>query len=161
LEFKQEFTPQFLKTVSAFANYDGGNIIFGITDSGQIVGIDDPENDCLKIENSINDSLDPVPRFTLDNDSETATITLVVYPGELTPYLYRGKAYKRSSTSTVEVDRYEYGKLVLKGLNTTFDALESSEQDLTFNSLEKAFVDKIGLESLDRNVLITLELLNA
>ena len=30
LEFKESITKSFLKTVSAFSNYDGGEIIFGI-----------------------------------------------------------------------------------------------------------------------------------
>ena len=32
LEYKEALTKQYLKTVSAFSNYDGGNIIFGISD---------------------------------------------------------------------------------------------------------------------------------
>ena len=34
LEFKSDITNTFLKTVSAFANYEGGQIIFGVTDEG-------------------------------------------------------------------------------------------------------------------------------
>ena len=36
LEFKESITKSFLKTVSAFSNYDGGEIIFGIDDDGNI-----------------------------------------------------------------------------------------------------------------------------
>ncbi len=34
LEFKETITNTFLKTVSAFSNYDGGTILFGIDDNG-------------------------------------------------------------------------------------------------------------------------------
>ena len=34
LEWKEYVTNTFLKTVSAFANYDGGRILFGIDDNG-------------------------------------------------------------------------------------------------------------------------------
>ena len=34
LEFKEEITNSFLKTVSAFSNYGGGSIVFGIRDDG-------------------------------------------------------------------------------------------------------------------------------
>lgn len=37
------------KSVSAFANTFGGALIFGISDAGQIVGLDDPEGDAEKI----------------------------------------------------------------------------------------------------------------
>ena len=39
LEFKESITKSFLKTVSAFSNYDGGEIIFGIDDDGNINGL--------------------------------------------------------------------------------------------------------------------------
>lgn len=65
IEFKQEFTPSFLKTVSAFANYDDGEIIFGISDDGEVVGIKNIDQLKLAIENAINDTIEPRPIFTL------------------------------------------------------------------------------------------------
>lgn len=44
IEFKSEFTKGFLKTVSAFANYDGGEILFGVNDDGDVVGVGDSKN---------------------------------------------------------------------------------------------------------------------
>ena len=52
LEFKATISNTFLKTVSAFANYDGGSILFGVNDNGEAVGISDIEQKCLDIENS-------------------------------------------------------------------------------------------------------------
>lgn len=41
LEFKENMNSNsFLKTISAFANYSNGEIIFGICDDGTIKGID-------------------------------------------------------------------------------------------------------------------------
>mgnify|MGYP000249469451 CR=1 FL=1 len=34
MEFKETITNTFLKTVSAFSNYDGGVILFGVDDEG-------------------------------------------------------------------------------------------------------------------------------
>ena len=53
LEFKESITNTFLKTVSAFSNYDGGSILFGIDDDGNVKGIPDPVQACLDIENKI------------------------------------------------------------------------------------------------------------
>lgn len=39
LEFKETITNTFLKTVSAFSNYDGGTILFGVDDDGNVKGI--------------------------------------------------------------------------------------------------------------------------
>ena len=57
VEFKETITNTFLKTVSAFSNYDGGEIIFGIDDNGNVKGIPDAKQSCLDIENKINDSI--------------------------------------------------------------------------------------------------------
>ena len=56
LECKAEITNSFLKTVSSFANFTSGVILFGIADDGTIKGMDRPEQACLDIENKINDS---------------------------------------------------------------------------------------------------------
>ena len=53
LEFKETITNTFLKTVSAFSNYDGGTIVFGIDDDGKIKGLADAKQSCLDIENKI------------------------------------------------------------------------------------------------------------
>ena len=57
LEYKSEVTNSFLKTVSAFSNFGTGKIKFGIADDGTILGIDNPDQKCLDIENKINDSI--------------------------------------------------------------------------------------------------------
>ena len=65
LEFKEKITNTFLKTVSAYANYDGGTIIFGINDNGTIVGLSDITKQSLAIENKINDSIKPQPIYSI------------------------------------------------------------------------------------------------
>ena len=53
LEYKETITNTFLKTVSAFANYTGGDIVFCVDDKGCIKGIDQAEKACLDIEKQI------------------------------------------------------------------------------------------------------------
>lgn len=57
IEFKETITNTFLKTVSAFSNYEGGVIIFGVDDDGNTKGLQDVKQSCLDIENKINDSI--------------------------------------------------------------------------------------------------------
>lgn len=159
LEFKQQLSKSYLKTVSAYANYGTGKIIFGIADDGTPVGLADPQDTCLRIEHAINDSIDPVPRFELAIEGDTRTVTLTVHEGPDKPYLSSGRAYRRTGTSTVEVSRLEYGRLVLTGEHVSFDALVAKEQDLAFGHLEKELASKLGLKPLDQNSLISLELM--
>lgn len=50
-----------LKSVSAFANGEGGTLIFGISDDDHIVGLADAKGDAERISEEIKSKLDPVP----------------------------------------------------------------------------------------------------
>ena len=100
-----------------------------------------------------------MPRFELAIEGDTRTVTLTVHEGPDKPYLSSGRAYRRTDTSTVEVSRLEYGRLVLTGEHVSFDALVAKEQDLAFGHLEKELASKLGLKPLDQNSLISLELM--
>ena len=159
VEYKESVTPTFLKTVSAYANYGTGKIEFGVDDEGVAVGLANPVEECLRIENMINDSLDPAPRYSLEPDEKNGTVTLTVYEGQDKPYRSKGKVYRRNDSATVEVDRFEYGRLTLEGSNLTFDALASTRQDLSFHTLEHKCVDHLGISELTPDIMRTLRLL--
>lgn len=157
LEFKQEVSKTFLKTVSAYANYGDGEIWFGVSDDGQIRGLENPTKDALVIEQMVNSTLEPVPDYSIEIKGDN-TIKLVVHNGPFTPYLCRGKAYRRSDSSTVEVGRLEYNQLVLRGLNRSFEELSSNNQELEFSILEKELIEKLAVKELSTDVLKTLQL---
>ena len=110
LEFKQNISRTFLKTVSAYSNYNDGKIIFGIDDDGNIVGMDDIKEACIKIENMINDNIDPVPQFHFDIEkiNDKNLIVLAVVKGKYTPYYYNRRAYKRSDSSILDATSTPY-----------------------------------------------------
>lgn len=141
LEYKEDLTKSYLKTVSAFANYDGGSIIFGVRDNGEAIGIENPEKLRLSVENQINDNIRPRPRYLLEQYEEEgkALVELKVEAGLQPPYYYQKKAYTRNDTSTIEVSDYELNDLILKGRNLTYDKLLSPNQNLTFNKLTDTF----------------------
>lgn len=94
LEFKEDKNKTYLKTVTAFTNYAGGEIKFGIRDDGTIVGADDPITFCLDIENQINDEISPIPPFSIDYEDSTSILTLTVSLGQDVPYMYKEKTIK-------------------------------------------------------------------
>ena len=155
LEFKSDISNTFLKTVSAFANFHDGEILFGIKDNGTICGIENPTQACLDIENKINDSLSPKPDFELEVGKD-AVIHLRVSKGIYTPYLFKGKAYRRSDTATVEADQNELLQLVLEGSHRYFEELPASRQDLQFHILEEKLCRTLHIEELTEDVLRTL-----
>lgn len=160
VEIKREATKTFLKTVSAFANYNDGEIIFGIDDKGEYIGIENVDEECLRIEQMINDSIEPVPDFSIELEKVNGKtiIILNVKKGKDTPYYYHGRAYKRSDTSTLEVDRFELRRLASEGLNLNYEEKKASTQNLSFSILEEKLIDKVGIKSINLDILKTLNL---
>ena len=158
VEFKQGITSTFLKTVAAYANYGDGDILFGVTDDGKECGIKNPMKACLDIENKINDSIDPLPTYTLHINEKTSVIKLHVEEGIHKPYFYKSKAYIRNDSATVEVDRVELTRLILEGKNSSYEELKSELQDLKFTALSKLLKEKTGIKTFSQDTLKTLEL---
>lgn len=163
VEFKESITNTFLKTVSAFANYDGGTILFGMNDEGKAVGVENPKQACLDIENKINDCIFPNPDYVLEINPRTRVVSLMVNRGIHQPYFYNSKAYKRNDTSTIEVDRLELSRLILEGQNLSFESTPAriTPNAATFHALGERLRDILGISSVTDDTLKTLELKNA
>lgn len=161
LEYNQDTSSKtYLKTVCAYANYGTGRIIFGVTDQLKVVGLADPVQACLDLENQINDAIRPRPRFTLDTDQKQKTVTLTVFEGKHKPYTYQQKAYQRSDSSSLPVDRAALQQLVLAGMNLNFEDLPAGQQELSFTTLANDLKERAGVQHLSHDVKQTLNLFN-
>jgi len=140
-----------LKSVSAFANGEGGTLIFGISDDGRIVGLADAEGDAEKISEDIKSKLDPVPAVNLEPKEIDGKklVLLHVYPGQETPYYYIGDkqrlAFVRIGNESVTADRIQLKSLVLKGSGRTYDSLPSSYkfEDMAFSKLKSVHYKRL------------------
>ena len=160
-ELKREYTDSILKTISAFANYDGGQIVIGLDEiNKEVVNVIDYVSLKLKIENKINDSITPRPRYEIKvlNLEEKKLLEIIVYPGMNKPYMYKGVAYQRSDTSTIPVDQTSLVELSLKGKNISYDQLEIDEDDLHFTDLDKKLNEVRPVSNFNKDILITLGL---
>ena len=140
-----------LKSVSAFANGEGGTLIFGVSDDDQIVGLSDAESDAEKISEEIKSKLDPVPAVNLEYKELDGKklVLLQVYPGQETPYYYIGDkqrlAFIRVGNESVTADRIQLKSLVLKGSGRTYDSLPSSYrfEDMAFSKLKSVHYKRL------------------
>lgn len=159
LEFKEAMTNSFFKTVVAFANYDGGKIIFGIDDKANIIGIEDPTKFAIDLENKINDSISPQVDYEIEIEKNNLVI-LHVDSGDDIPYFYKSKSYKRNDSATVEVDQQELKRLILEGKNISYDQVASKNSDYKFSYLEEKLQEQLGIDKLNNDILKTLELID-
>ena len=140
-----------LKSVSAFANGEGGTLIFGISDDDHIVGLTDAKGDAERISEEIKSKLDPIPEVNLElKDADGKTLLLLhVYPGQETPYYYIGDkqriAFVRIGNESVTADRTQLKALVLKGSGRTYDSLPSNYrfEDMAFSKLRSVHYKRL------------------
>ncbi len=158
IEYKRKFTKNILKTISAFANYNDGEIFIGVDDDLSIVGVDDLEYLRYKLEQAIDENISPKPYYEIiEKDMEGKTILILkVKMGKDTPYLYENKAYKRLGASTLAVDIFDYENLILNGKGKGYDELIIMKDKLEFNYLEEKLRDTISIGMMSDDILRTL-----
>ncbi|ODS39473.1 MAG: hypothetical protein A7316_11005 [Candidatus Altiarchaeales archaeon WOR_SM1_86-2] len=112
VEFKQNLPKhdkEFLETVSAFANTEGGIIFFGVDDNGGIVGIYDKELEG-RVINMISDKLDPRidPEISPFEKEGKSLVAVKINEGTNKPYFVReDTAYIRRGSTDRKMSRTE------------------------------------------------------
>ena len=143
-----------LKSVSAFANGQGGSLFFGIDDNGGIIGLDDVQHVSQSISTRIRDLMDPLPDVELiPHEVEGKKILQVkVSSGHYTPSFYIGdgqrRAFIRVGDESLPATAEQMVRLVLKGSNKTYDSLltDYKEEDNTFIILANTFKTRTNQE---------------
>jgi ATP-dependent DNA helicase RecG len=160
VELKEKYTKSILKTVSAFSNYHDGTIYIGINDQGDVVGFSRVNEEKISIENSINSTITPKPFFDmniLEIDNKNI-LEIVIYKGDNGPYYYQNTAYMRNDTSTIPVDGTNLTRLILNSKNLTYDQLNASQTELSFNYLKEKLSLVLNIKDTNKAVLTTLGL---
>lgn len=140
------------KSVSAFANGNGGKLIFGITNEDEFVGLDDAEGDAEIISEQIKARLNPIPIFnlTFKEEDNKKFIILDIKAGDFTPYYYVTDgsliAYHRVGNQSVPASPERLRELVLKGSGFSYDSLKSkySFGNMAFTKLKSVYMQKTG-----------------
>ena len=168
LALEEKKPKSWCKSVSAFANTFGGALIFGISNEGMVVGLENPEDDAEKISEVIKTRLDPMPEFKLrfyQTEDGKVLIILDVYKGDETPYYYSWdgvlEAYVRVGNESVKATATELKRLVLIGKNTSYDSQNSTykAEDYAFSKLKERYKKWTG-NSFDDKDLISFGLVN-
>lgn len=136
-----------LKSVSAFANGIGGTLLFGIDDNRNVVGLTDAQADAEAISRLIKERISPYPNFILVPEREDGKniLILTVSSGYSTPYYYKAdgvmEVYIRIGNESVIAPSFALNQLILKGMNRTYDTLNSEYdfKDYAFSKLRERY----------------------
>ena len=170
IEFKSCITGDLYKEVIAFANTNGGVIYVGIDDEGNVVGLDNVDEEYTRITNGIRDAIMPdvtmFVRFTLQ---ENKVVRIAVSEGSNKPYYLKAKGlktsgvYVRQGSSSVPASPDQIRRMIRDSDGDVFEEMRSMNQDLAFDSAEKTFakygvafgLDKYRTLGIVRNGLYT------
>ncbi len=159
LEYKRKLTSneKIAKSLSSFANSDGGNIIYGILEEDHKptnINPINPKDIKEKLDHIAHNGIDPplnIKIWPVDIQTETNKgQAFVVYVPKKYPYLHYAKTnhryYKRTNFSSVPMERYE--------IEQAFKLISEKETsiNLVLDKIEKEFV---GLND-DHNLEIRL-----
>ncbi len=149
IEYKQEVpsnSEKYIKTIIAFANGNGGQMVFGIEDiTCKVVGI--PQDQVFmtadRITNTIADACQPVVDFEIKYKTiEKKTIIIVkVFPGARRPYYLKSKGmmegtYIRVSGTTRKADDFVVKELSFQGENKYYDQTIAVGQTVTKDQIK-------------------------
>ena len=163
-EFKREFVDEIKKTVIAFANTDGGNIYIGITDNGDIIGVNDVDETMLRVTNTMRDAIKPDITMFMDCSCETMEnkniIKIAVQAGTAKPYYLAKKGIRpegvfiRQGASSVPATESAILKMIKETSGECFEEARSLNQNLKFTQTERFFQDKeIAFSEIQKRTL--------
>lgn len=150
LEFKEKLPPgrSVLKTIAAFANGAGGELIIGVSDEErQIVGVDDPLLLEEQLANAIHDAIYPPlsPYFSVITVAGKMLLTVQVLSGGNKPYYLKslgpekgvfvriGSTNRQASLETIhELQRQSRGSSYTAEIDFTHDVSVLDKESLNF-----------------------------
>ena len=154
LEFKAALSSKsesYLKTVVAFANTDGGRLIFGIDDkSRQVVGVE--KDDVFKImdaiANAVSDSCAPkiVPDISFETIEDKTVVLVDIAAGFNRPYVLKSGGldkgvYVRVGATSRPADAEQIREMMLDGSNQSWDEQICRSYALTDRAVKKLCSD--------------------
>ena len=146
LEFKQISKDDIYKTIIAFANTDGGTLLIGISDDGEVMPLSDMDQTYTSITNGIRDAIEPdVTIFVKYTLEENQIIKIEIGEGTYKPYYLRSKGLKpsgvyiRQGASSVQASPEQIRQMIKNTDGDIYENLRSLDQELTFRSCAEIF----------------------
>jgi len=147
VEFKQSFNRAVIETLVAFANTQGGQVLIGVKNNGEVVGVDINEESIHNWVNEIKTKTEPVilPTITQVNLGGKKVVVVRVVEFPIKPLSFQGRYFVRRNNSNHCPSVDEILDLRMISKNQSFDSFLT---DSTLLTLDKdaisLFFDKIS-----------------
>ncbi|MEA2108952.1 MAG: putative DNA binding domain-containing protein [Pseudomonadota bacterium] len=156
VEFKRSGTSNVGRELCAFANATGGTLLIGITDDGEICGVDH-HNRLKSVIQSVARTIEPSLFVDIESVGDVLVVTIPPQNGK--PYSHSGKFYLREGASSQQLSRNEIREFFFREGMIHFDEMVcdrfSMDTDLTESSYIQ-FARKAKIPD-DMNMIQALE----
>ena len=149
LELKREYTEDVKKTIIAFANTQGGELLIGVCDDGSVAGLQGAVKIQLQVSNAVRDAIQPdvtmFCRYDIKMMEGKEILSVHVQRGTDRPYYLAVKGispvgvYVRQGASTVPASKTAIVKMIRETSGDSYEDARSLRQDLTFEKTSAFF----------------------
>ncbi len=139
IEYKQLWKDNYLKTICAFANSAGGLLYIGITDGGEVIGVENAKTLLETLPNKINNRLGILVDVVVKQDREVEYLEIKTNKTNA-PVSVNGKFYKRSGSNTIELNGSNLTNFLLNKYGKTWDDI----------IVEAFSINEISIESVEK-----------
>lgn len=118
VEFKSTFkrVDALGKVICGFLNMAGGFLVCGVSDRGEVIGVDDSDGEISTLEKCIHDGLSPkaMVSFQVQSLDSRRVLVIEVPAGADVPYAFRNVIYIREAESTQKADAATIRDIVMR-----------------------------------------------
>jgi ATP-dependent DNA helicase RecG len=144
-----EFRPQagidaIAKTITAFINAQGGDMVIGVDDDKNVVGVDDASSLSETIKTSLIERIRPTAPISVQviEYKRKQVILISVWEGARKPYQYKGVVYNRKGKTTIIPDSENFSEIISERKKSDFHwermpVLGAELSDLDSGQIEK------------------------
>lgn len=125
VEFKPSLSQmdKITQSISAFSNTKGGVVVVGVSDKGEVLGVDIGKNTIESLANQIKQNTDPMayPSICVENSDKMQVVIIEVVEGKQKPVLAFGRAYRRVGRSNQKLGYEEIRNLAIETSKVYWD----------------------------------------
>lgn len=122
VEWKQSWRDEYLRWVSAFANAEGGVLVIGKNDQGQVVGLGDARKLLEQLPNKVRDVLGILVQVNLKQSGGKDYLEIQVDPYPY-PVSYKGEYHVRSGSTKQELRGAALDRFLLRKQGRHWDGV--------------------------------------
>jgi ATP-dependent DNA helicase RecG len=131
VEFKPSLSQmdKITESISAFSNTKGGTVIIGVSDKGEVLGVNIGKNTIESLANQIKQNTYPMayPSIRIEEIDKKQVVVIEVVEGEQKPVLAFGRAFMRVGKSNQKLGYDEIRNLALETSKVYWDERVSEE----------------------------------